>query len=289
MKLTVHPLFFIFGIYFALTGKVFLFLTATLTALLHECGHAACAERLGYKMNKIVLMPYGAVVNGAIGGLLPADELVVALSGPLVNLCVCVLFAALWWLVPESYAYTDTVVFCNLGVAAVNLLPAYPLDGGRIACALFSRRVKYKTALLITRVLGAVLGLALLGAFVYSLFNVINLSLLFFSLFVLAGALFKGGENAYVRAYVNRAEVAPQGVKECKKLLISAELTLKQLLGAVSDKSCFELEIVNPKSGEVIFLNRAQTLSMLSSYRLYEKVGELAIECKNAKTIARLN
>lgn len=59
IRLGIHPLFFVFGIYFALTGKVFLFLVYTLTALVHEYGHAVCAERLGYKMNKISLMPYG--------------------------------------------------------------------------------------------------------------------------------------------------------------------------------------------------------------------------------------
>ena len=47
MKFSIHPLFFVFGLYFALTGKVFLFLTATLTALLHEFGHALAAEKLG--------------------------------------------------------------------------------------------------------------------------------------------------------------------------------------------------------------------------------------------------
>ena len=78
MKFSIHPLFFVFGLYFALTGKVFLFLTATLTALLHEFGHALAAEKLGYKMNKITLMPYGAVVNGAIGGLSYKDEVSVA-------------------------------------------------------------------------------------------------------------------------------------------------------------------------------------------------------------------
>jgi len=61
MRISIHPLFFLFGIYFALRGKVFLFLNFTLTALIHELGHAIAAERLGYKMNKISLMPYGAV------------------------------------------------------------------------------------------------------------------------------------------------------------------------------------------------------------------------------------
>lgn len=280
MKFSIHPLFFVFGLYFALTGKVFLFLASTLTALLHEFGHAICAERLGYKMNKISLMPYGAVVNGAIGGLSPKDELSVAMSGPLVNLCACTFFAALWWLVPESYPYTDTAFFCNLSIAAVNLLPAYPLDGGRVLCALLSQKIRYKTALLITRISGGIIGFFLLGLFVYSIFNAINLSLLFFSLFLLFGAFFKGKESSYVKTYANRSFV-PQGVKESKKLVVSSQITLKQLLIAVSDKSFFELEITCEKSGASIFLNRAETLSLLSSYRLYDTVGEIAEQCKS--------
>ena len=111
MKISIHPLFFIFGIYFALTGKVFLFLNFTLTALIHEIGHSIAAERLGYKMNKILLMPYGTVVNGAIEGLSYKDEIKVAFYGPLFNLCVCVIFTCLWWLVPNWYPYLESVVF----------------------------------------------------------------------------------------------------------------------------------------------------------------------------------
>ncbi len=279
MKLCIHPLFFVFGIYFALTGKVFLFLTATFTALLHEYGHALCAERLGYKMNKILLMPYGAVVNGVIEGISYKDEVIVALSGPLINLGACVFFAALWWLVPESYAYTDAAFHCNLFIAALNLLPAYPLDGGRILCAVLARKIKYKTALLIARISGVLFSAALLGLFIYSVFNELNLSLLFFACFLLFGAVFKGGESAYVKTYANRFEQIPQGVKECKKLVVSSGITLKQLLTAVSDNGFFELEIVNEKSGAVTFLNRAEAHALVCSYRLYESVGAIAKEC----------
>lgn len=283
MKLTIHPLFFVFGIYFAFTGKVFLFLTFALTALVHEYGHAACAERLGYKMNKISLMPYGAVVNGAIEGLSARDEVIVALSGPFLNLAVCVFFAALWWLIPETYGYTDVAVFSNLSVAALNLVPAYPLDGGRVLCALLSHKIGYKKSLVVARVAGACFGFSLLGLFVWSIFNEVNFSILFFALFLLFGALFKGGESAYIKTYVNRSACLIEGVKESKKLIAAYDITLKQLLTAVNDKSYFELEIVDLKKGVSTFLNRTETQKLLSSYMLYEPIGEIAKTAKNLK------
>ena len=70
MKISIHPLFFIFGIYFALTGKVFLFLNFTLTALIHEIGHSITAERLGYKQstvaNKLRLLKLPDYIKKAI-------------------------------------------------------------------------------------------------------------------------------------------------------------------------------------------------------------------------------
>lgn len=287
MKITIHPLFFVFGIYFAFTGKVFLFLTFALTALVHEYGHAACAERLGYKMNKISLMPYGAVVNGAIDGISSRDEVFVALSGPFLNIGVCVFFAALWWLVPETYAYTDVIVFSNMSVAALNLVPAYPLDGGRVLCALLSRKIGYKNALKVARGAGVVFGGALLGLFVWSAFNEINFSILFFAAFLLFGALFKGGESAYIKTYVNRAAAFVEGVKESKKLVAASGITLKQLLTAINDKSCFELEIVDEKKGVSAFLNRAETQKLLCSYMLYEPIGKIAAQIKTPSKIIK--
>ena len=52
LKVSIHPLFFIFGLYFALTGKVFSFLIFTLTAVIHEFGHAFVSDRLGYCKNQ---------------------------------------------------------------------------------------------------------------------------------------------------------------------------------------------------------------------------------------------
>ena len=275
MKIRVHPLFFVFGLYFALIGKVFLFLTATLTALVHELGHAFCAERLGYKMNKITLMPYGAVVNGAIEGLSYADEIIVAVSGPLINLFICLFFTALWWLVPVSYPYTDTVVFCNLSVAAVNLLPAYPLDGGRILSAYLSRITTRKKCILVVKIFGFLLGGLLLTLFIYSCFFTVNFTILFFAAFILTGAITKTKENAYVKIFKNRAQFL-KGVKEVKKLIVSSETTLKQLILSASADCFYTLEVIDRASNRTTHLNREQTEKLLSSYRHNDTVGQIA-------------
>ncbi|MBE7079938.1 MAG: hypothetical protein E7371_01720 [Clostridiales bacterium] len=139
----IHPLFLIAGIWYAFKGELFLFLLSALVAVQHECAHAFASARLGYKLNKIVLMPFGAVIDGDLRGISFKDEIYVALCGPLCNLCTAGIFIAIWWLTPTMYAFTDTACLSSLTIALVNLLPAYPLDGGRILkCALARAFVK---------------------------------------------------------------------------------------------------------------------------------------------------
>ena len=126
IKLNVHPLFFLFGFYYALTGKVFVFIIYTVTAVVHELGHSFAAAGAGYRLNRITLMPFGAVVRGDIDGLKFSDEIKIALAGPLLNLAIGLLFVAIWWIYPESYAFTDIVAEANFSLALVNFLPIFP-------------------------------------------------------------------------------------------------------------------------------------------------------------------
>ncbi len=274
MRISIHPLFFLFGIYFALRGKVFLFLNFTLTALIHELGHALASERLGYKMNKISLMPYGAVVNGAIEGLSYKDEIKIALYGPLANLCVCVFFTCLFWLVPEFYPYLESVVFSNLCIFTINLLPAYPLDGGRILTAILSLKLKRKTSLLIAKICGLFIATLLLALFIYSLvIKAPNISILFFCAFIVAGTLQKTKENAYVRAYFCHG-LNSKCVKECKHLVVKEDTCLKQLLSFTDSFTLYTLEIKRA-NGERIYLSQEESQMIISSYRLYDSVGTI--------------
>ena len=142
----VHPLFFLVGIWYACTGELFLFLLSGLVAVQHELAHAFAAAKLGYKLNSIVLMPFGAVIDGDLEGLTAKDEILVAFWGPFCNLLTAVFFVALWWFAPTMYAFTDVVFYSSLAIALVNLLPAYPLDGGRILRCFLTRFFAKSTA-----------------------------------------------------------------------------------------------------------------------------------------------
>ena len=220
-------------------------------------------------------MPYGTVVNGSIEGLSYKDEIKVAFYGPLFNLGVCVFFVCLWWLVPESYPYLDTVVFSNLCIFAINLLPAYPLDGGRIFSATLSLYISRKKSLLIVKILGIILSAALLAIFIYSLIiKQINLSILFFSLFILFGTFSKSKENAYVKILYNQGHFE-RGILEEKRIIVSGENTIKELIGYLQGKRAIFCVTVKFENDSEKVLNAKQTQTLLSSPFLYEKIKNL--------------
>ncbi len=190
-KLRVHPLFLAVGALSALTGGLLLFLSAVFAALEHELAHALAARRYGYTLDRVVLMPYGAVIAGDIAGMGRRAEVTVLLAGPLANLATGLFFLALWWLYPETYPYTELAASVSFSLFFVNLLPAYPLDGGRIL-RLALLRFGEKRARIAGMVVGALVILLLLGYFIRSCFAAPNWSALVFCLLLAAGN-FGGG------------------------------------------------------------------------------------------------
>ena len=271
LNVNVHPLFFIFGLYFALTGKVFSFIVITLTAVLHEFGHAIQAEKLGYKLFKITLMPYGAVISGDINGIKYSDEVKVVLAGPLVNLCIAVAIMAVWWIFPSSYPYTQAALYANASIFLVNLIPAFPLDGGRLLLATLSLKLKRKTAVKVAKFSGYVLSLALLFAFALTAFTELNLSLLFFSLFILFGSFDLKNENEYVRIYESYSPSNIKNFKEVKTLAITSDFTVKRLLAALDGDCLYRLYVYYP-NGKYKVLEPYDVGKLLEAKSLYEKI-----------------
>jgi Zn-dependent protease/predicted transcriptional regulator len=137
----------------ALVGIIFV------SVVLHELGHALVSMRAGIPAKAIILLPIGGVtlldeIQHPIGpGLLTwKRDIRIAMAGPLVNIIVAVVAGGVLLAVaPEihlfakPYVYSGNLPRClvwsNLGLALFNLLPAYPMDGGRVLRALFSRRM----------------------------------------------------------------------------------------------------------------------------------------------------
>lgn len=160
-------------------GQVSLVCNYLLALSLHELAHLLVAVRSGYSLKLIKLDVFGLSIelNEQIDD---NDSFKINVAGPIFNLLLCVLCMALYWLVPTSYSYLNTFCFCNLILAIFNLLPVYPLDGGKIFRGMIKSDKLYK-------ILDCVIRYSLAGlficAFIVSCFNLPNLLLLILSLF----------------------------------------------------------------------------------------------------------
>lgn len=242
LKVTVHPLFFVLGFWYAATGRILEFVVYTVTAVIHELGHSAVAAGRGYRLNKMVLMPFGAMVRGS-EKISPYDEIAIAAAGPCVNVAVGVLFVAVWWVFPNTYAYTDVAAVANFSMATINMLPAYPLDGGRILGALIARRAGENAAFAVCRLLGAGVAVVLAAIFVISCFSTPNVSLMCFALFVISGALSREKDNIYVRAYTGVSERRLRRGVPIRRVAISEKSSIGQLVRALDPYSINEVSV----------------------------------------------
>lgn len=261
----MHPLFVGVGIFYAFKGELFLFLLSTLVAIEHELAHAFAAARLGYKLNKIILMPFGAVIDGDMNANFK-DEILVALWGPLANLITAGVFVAVWWFQPTVYAFTDTAYYTSLSIALVNLLPAYPLDGGRILRCVLSRAFAKKQAdeMLVRRRAERVckgititLSFFFLVGFVFNFFEGrYNVSLLFFALFLLFGGLGnKDGAAVYEKIDFSVKKILEKGA-EIKRVAVLENRPIKDVFKFLSSGNYLVLEIYDEQERHLFDLSQ---------------------------------
>lgn len=139
---------------------VLVLLLVFVCVLIHEIGHTVHAQALGIPVRRIVLLPIGGLAQLARLPEHPRDELRVAAAGPAANLALALILGAFAWLGPmfappgESWAFQLRqalqstppslygllvyLALANLGIALFNLLPAFPMDGGRILRSLLA-------------------------------------------------------------------------------------------------------------------------------------------------------
>lgn len=273
LKFRIHPLFFAFGFFYAVTGSFIVFIIYTLTDFLHEVGHSIIAERQGYCLNKITLMPFGAVVSGETCGMNSRDEFKIAIAGPLTNVIIAIFFVALWWIVPPVYAYTDLIVSSNVALALINLLPFFPLDGGRILLAVLSKRIKREKALKICKVFGFLGGIILFGLFIATLFKEPNISLLFFSLFIIFGAVSRDKENKYIRICSSLSKRKLKRGIEYKKIAVDKDITIKKLISILDANAINEVVIYENGEEKKIF-SQKEIEKLIENSNIYSKISE---------------
>ncbi|PKB79737.1 MAG: hypothetical protein BZY88_11810 [SAR202 cluster bacterium Io17-Chloro-G9] len=116
--------------------SVFTSLLFFVSVLAHELSHSVVAVRIGIPVHKITLFVFGGVSQLAYEARRPRSEFLVAVVGPLSSLALSGVFGGLWYLLDDAYSGVGTVLlllaWVNLSLGVFNMLPGFPLDGGRV-------------------------------------------------------------------------------------------------------------------------------------------------------------
>ncbi len=165
IELAINPLFLLVCLAYLLLGMGEIF-WVILALVLHEAGHALVAMLFGFRLLRIELFPFGGQISTEVMvGNAPGQDVMVALAGPIVSL----FSAGLTYIIKGNLELLGFSFFMefNLLLGMFNLLPALPLDGGRVFKALFSMKVGVRAATVIGSWSGLILAMMLVITGVY--------------------------------------------------------------------------------------------------------------------------
>jgi Zn-dependent protease len=227
------------------------------SVLVHEMAHALYAQRKGGKVKSITLLMIGGVAQISEPPRSSRDEAIMALVGPLVSLALGALFtlarglaAHVSWSLSFALFYLGSL---NLFLGAFNLLPAFPMDGGRVLRSLLARRVGVVRATHIASRVGKIFAV-LFAVWGFLSFNML---LLLIAFFVFVGA---DGEARAVTAKAMLEGLRVRDVMNRTTLTAPADMSVRE-------------------AGELMLRERALALSVTSADR---PIGLLTLEAVQA-------
>jgi stage IV sporulation protein FB len=194
--------------------------------VLHEFGHSLQVRRYGITVRDIILLPIGGMARAESIPEKPWQEIVVAISGPFVNFSLAAIFGGFLLLrggpVNFEYNFIANLLVINIFLGTFNLIPAYPMDGGRILRGLLASRMHYLRATRYAKNVGQVIAiLFVVAAFVNG--RLILLPLI--SFFIFFGAI--NEERAIRIKFTLRdkrlGDFVPEGM-----VSLNADLTIAQ-------------------------------------------------------------
>ncbi len=246
LKFVVHPVTLIFCAMSIFAGMFWLFFTYLVCLLFHEFSHAMLAKRLGYRCTKITLYPTGALLSGNADEFTFKDEIIISLAGPLSNIFLIIICVFLWWIFPEVYNYTGDFVVANLSLALFNLLPIFPLDGGRCLLAMLSLKTQRKNATKICKNVTLIFSILLFLVFIISCFFTFNLQIGIMSIVIFITAISEDKEATYkrlVKSSLKRRKLN-HGLA-VKTLMFNKKTSISKVLAKIDNFAYYNICVVD--------------------------------------------
>jgi len=257
-----------------------LFIAAVFACVtLHELGHALTAARFGIKAKNIVLLPIGGIASIEKFPDNPRQELSISIAGPLVSIGIALVLWLIFspgtsfWAVPQDPSITHGHDFIynlrivNIGLALFNLIPAFPMDGGRILRALLGFKLNYIKATSIAATVGKVIAVMFIGLGIL----MVNPFLPLIGLFIIF--------SASTEEYYLRLRSLVKGIKLNEVLMydynsLQANMTVQEavnMLDANHAKYFVLLDGVNP----IGIINRLEIMKAVAEMKYNELLKNL--------------
>jgi Zn-dependent protease/predicted transcriptional regulator len=251
------------------------------SVLAHEFGHAIVARRHGIQVEEIDLWLLGGVSRLRGHPQEPGDELRYAAAGPLVTAVIAAVFGAIALELPASApaalrAVIDYQAYVNVALLCFNLVPAFPLDGGRIIRALLWRRrhdlgAATRTAAGVGRAFGWLM--VVLGALSFLEGAIGGLLLAMIGGFVVMAA---GAEEAQEQVLEALAGVSVGELMSAPPVTVSADATLDEAQRAFARHRGSVLPVIDAEGRVMGLLSIEQLERMSRGARHIKTVGEIA-------------
>lgn len=236
VQLVLNNWFLALIVLFAFAGLAGKALAVFAAVLWHEAAHAVAAAALGYRVREIELLPFGGVARiDRVDTAGAASEIIMAAAGPLASL---VLAAAVYLAresLPAHALWLEFYGQVNLTLACFNLLPALPLDGGRILRALLALRRDWGEATATVAGLGKLLAVVLAAAALAGLWRsgTVNLTFLAAAAWLFASARAETASAGFRAMRIlarKKAELTARGIMPTSHLTALASAPVREIV-----------------------------------------------------------
>ncbi len=179
MKISIHPLTYILLLSILLCGYFNYFLIISTILLIHDIGHLLVMYLFNISVYKIVVLPFGSIINTSISYNLDSNKLLlVSLSGIIMQLILYIVFYYLHkYLLINDLSYHIFLTY-NKYIIIFNILPIIPLDGSKALISLLERFIPYRLSIIICNLISIIL------ISIFILFNDLSLNLILISIFL---------------------------------------------------------------------------------------------------------
>ncbi|MGB9839313.1 site-2 protease family protein [Thermovenabulum sp.] len=278
VKISISFLIF-FGIsFFSPYAKEFCALIVSLG--IHELSHIIAADALMVKVSEIIFLPIGGKIKlDKTKNISYMEEIILSMAGPFGNLLVFIFLFALKQKLPMWEEYIDLLASKQLSIALFNLLPAFPLDGGRIFLMWLFQNLNIILSINFAALISLIISLALIlfGAILY-FSGLLSPFYFVFGFFLLLTALKEKKDLPFMVIYdfLNiKKRFSDSDFWKVKYIAVKEEFLIKDILKLVDPKSYIILVVIDGQGKIRKFLTESEIFDNMIKKGLDLKIGQI--------------